>query len=43
MVASAAYRKAKLGLKSDLHLDVYPGLSIESGLGKLDAGYYQQG
>lgn len=37
MVASAAYQKAKLGLKSDLHLDVYPGLSIESGLSKLDA------
>ena len=35
MIASAAYQKAKLGLKSDLHLDVYPGLSIESGLDKL--------
>ena len=37
MVASAAYQKSKLGLRSDLHLDVYPGLSIESGLTKLDA------
>ncbi|MBR5756278.1 MAG: tRNA (adenosine(37)-N6)-threonylcarbamoyltransferase complex transferase subunit TsaD, partial [Firmicutes bacterium] len=36
MVASAAYRKNLLGLKSDLHLDVYPGLSIESGLSKLN-------
>lgn len=42
MVASAAYQKGKLGLKSDLHLDVYPGLSIESGLVKLDEGYYKQ-
>ena len=39
MVASAAYQKQKLGLKSDLHLDVYPGLSIESGLVKLNEGY----
>ncbi len=38
MVASAAYRKAGLGLYSDLHLDVFPGLSIESGLAKLEAG-----
>ena len=37
MVASAAYQKMKLGLYSDLHLDVFPGLSIESGLQKLDA------
>jgi len=37
MVACAAYHKARLGFRSDLHLDVYPGLSIESGLAKLDA------
>ncbi len=37
MIANAAYQKSKLGLKSDLHLDVYPGLSIESGLSKLSA------
>ncbi|MDO5440932.1 MAG: tRNA (adenosine(37)-N6)-threonylcarbamoyltransferase complex transferase subunit TsaD [Bacillota bacterium] len=37
MIASAAYQKSKLGLKSDMHLDVYPGLNIESGLAKLDA------
>ena len=37
MIASAAYQKSKLGLKSDMHLDVYPGLNIESGLNKLDA------
>ncbi len=36
MVASAAYQKNLLGLRSDLHLDVYPGLSIESGLKELD-------
>ena len=37
MIASAAYQKSKLGLFSDLHLDVYPGLSIESGLNKLSS------
>lgn len=36
MVASAAYHKSRLGLFSDLSLDVYPGLSIESGLTMLD-------
>lgn len=37
MVACAAYYKWTLGLYSDLRLDVWPGLSIETGLGKLDA------
>ncbi len=37
MVASAAFQKHRLGLRSDLYLDVYPGLSIEDGLSKLDA------
>lgn len=37
MVAAAAYQKMKLGLYSDLNLDVFPGLSIESGLSRLDA------
>ena len=37
MTASAAYQKARLGLKSDLYLDVYPGLSIETGLTKFDS------
>lgn len=36
MVACSAYHKAKLGLFSDLRLDVWPGLSIESGLEKLN-------
>ncbi len=39
MVASAAYRKALEGRYSDLRLDVWPGLNIETGLSKLDAGY----
>lgn len=37
MVACAAYHKQRLGYLSDLHLDVWPGLSIETDLGKLDA------
>ena len=37
MVACAAYHKQRQGFQSDLHLDVWPGLSIESGLSKLDA------
>lgn len=37
MVACAAYHKRRQGFESDLHLDVWPGLSIESGLSKLDA------
>ncbi|NCB42832.1 MAG: tRNA (adenosine(37)-N6)-threonylcarbamoyltransferase complex transferase subunit TsaD [Clostridia bacterium] len=36
MVACAAYQKQKLGLYSDLRLDVWPGLSIETGLEKLN-------
>jgi len=36
MIAMAAYHKARLGITSDLHLDVYPGLNIESGLVKLN-------
>src|SRR5665647_1249156 len=32
MVACAAYHKQRLGIYSDLHLDVWPGLSIEAGL-----------
>ena len=36
MVAEAAYQKYKLGIFSDLSLDVYPGISIESGLEKLN-------
>ena len=39
MIAMAAYKKAQLGIWSDLHLDVWPGLDLETGLGKLDAGY----
>jgi len=37
MVAMAAYHKAREGHFSDLSLDVYPGLNLESGLIKLDA------
>ena len=37
MVACAAYQKWKLGLFSDLRLDVWPGLSIETELKKLDS------
>lgn len=37
MVACAAYHKWKLGLFSDFRLDVWPGLSIETGLEKLNA------
>ncbi len=37
MVACAAYHKQRLGLYSDLYLDVWPGLSIETGLHLLDA------
>ncbi|MBQ1888027.1 MAG: tRNA (adenosine(37)-N6)-threonylcarbamoyltransferase complex transferase subunit TsaD [Firmicutes bacterium] len=36
MIAMAAYQKARLGLYADLDLDVYPGLDLETGLGKLD-------
>jgi N6-L-threonylcarbamoyladenine synthase len=38
MVACAAYHKARQGFFSDLHLDVWPGLSIQTGLSKLNAG-----
>ncbi|HCU08691.1 MAG TPA: tRNA (adenosine(37)-N6)-threonylcarbamoyltransferase complex transferase subunit TsaD [Clostridiales bacterium] len=37
MVACAAYHKQRLGRFADLYLDVWPGLSIESGLDLLDA------
>jgi len=37
MIASAAYRLALKGYSSDLHLDVFPGLSIESGIVKINA------
>jgi N6-L-threonylcarbamoyladenine synthase len=36
MVAEAAFRKAREGHFADLHLDVWPGLNIESGLCKLE-------
>lgn len=37
MVACAAYHKQRLGLYSDLYLDVWPRLSIETDLDLLDA------
>ena len=37
MVACAAYHKQRMGRFADLYLDVWPGLSIESGLDLLDA------
>lgn len=37
MVACAAYHKQQMGKYSDLYLDVWPGLSIETGLSLLDA------
>lgn len=37
MVACAAYHKQRMGLVADLYLDVWPGLSIETGLKLLDA------
>ncbi|MDD3863442.1 MAG: tRNA (adenosine(37)-N6)-threonylcarbamoyltransferase complex transferase subunit TsaD [Eubacteriales bacterium] len=37
MVACAAYHKHRMGMLADLYLDVWPGLSIESGLDLLDA------
>ena len=36
MIAAAAYRKAREGRYATLHLDVVPGLNIESGLHKLE-------
>ena len=36
MVAAAAYKKALEGYFATHHLDVYPGLNIESQLYKLD-------
>ena len=36
MIAMAAYHKAREGHFSTLELDCFPGLSLESGLGKLD-------
>ena len=39
MIAMAAYKKAQLGIYSDLHLDVWPGLDLETGLHKLNADY----
>lgn len=38
MVACAAFHKQRQGFVSDLHLDVWPGLSIQTGLCKLNAG-----
>jgi len=37
MIAVAAYHKAREGHFSDLSLDCFPGLNLESGLSKLDA------
>ena len=36
MVAAAAYQKARLGLYASGRLDVFPGLNIETQLGKLE-------
>ncbi|MBQ4409359.1 MAG: tRNA (adenosine(37)-N6)-threonylcarbamoyltransferase complex transferase subunit TsaD, partial [Firmicutes bacterium] len=36
MIAAAAYHKAQEGHYATLHLDVWPGLNLESGLAKLE-------
>ena len=36
MIAAAAYHKAREGHYATLHLDVWPGLNLESGLNKLE-------
>ena len=36
MIAAAAYHKAMEGHFATLHLDVWPGLNLESGLPKLE-------
>ena len=36
MIAAAAYHKAMEGHFATLHLDVWPGLNLESGLAKLE-------
>ncbi|MBQ1579685.1 MAG: hypothetical protein IIZ86_00955, partial [Firmicutes bacterium] len=36
MIAAAAYHKAREGHFATLHLDVWPGLNLESGLDKLE-------
>ena len=43
MVAAAAYQKAIAGQYSDLYLDVFPGLNIESGMHKLAANDKETG